>query len=167
MRDEVMKEITTEAFVIGIMCVKSEHKVNAINKKSGVLFGMRDFIPYDEACKIVERMFKKELRIVPEGLTKVLPKAKRLLFEEAMLLDDKKHSLLVDVRTQNEYEEGHLPHALSIPLADILKNPYVPNSNQAVPMLLYCTHGYNSEIAANCLVEAGYKKVYYFGLSNE
>lgn len=167
MRDEVMKEITTEAFVIGIMCVKSEHKVNAINKKSGVLFGMRDFIPYDEACKIVERMFKKELRIVPEGLTKVLPKAKRLLFEEAMLLADKKHSLLVDVRTQNEYEEGHLPHALSIPLADILKNPYVPNSNQAVPMLLYCTHGYNSEIAANCLVEAGYKKVYYFGLSNE
>ncbi|MBE6023746.1 MAG: rhodanese-like domain-containing protein [Cellulosilyticum sp.] len=158
-----------QVFVKGVMGVKSEHKVNekAMDKKYGTLFGMRDFITYEEAYKIVERMFKKELRIMPGVLEKDLLKTVRLSFEEAMLLVDKKHSLLIDVRTQNEYEENHLPHALSIPLATILKNPYVPNLNQAVPMLLYCKHGYNSEIAANCLVEAGYEKVYYFGLSDE
>lgn len=157
-----------QVFVKGIMGAKRE-EVNeqVIDKKQEILFGMGDFLSHAEANKIVERMFNKELRIMPGVLEKASPKAQRLSFEEAMLFADKKHIILIDVRTQKEYEDHHLAHALSIPLAVLLKNPYVPNSNQAAPMLLYCKHGYSSEMAANCLVEAGYEKVYYFGLSNK
>lgn len=158
-----------QVFVKGIMCGRQEEEINENGrdkKQRRSLFGMGDFLSYEEALKIVERMFNKEQRIGQEAFETDLPKTKRLSFEEAVLRADEKHAVLIDVRTQSEYEAHHLPHALSLPLAALLKNPYVPNASQTKPILLYCNQGYNSEIAANCLVEAGYEKVYYFGLNN-
>ena len=126
-------------------------------------FGMSKSLTLKEAHEIIEKMFYKNLRTPPQKKISVQT-VEKLTYREAML---QKHSLpklrLIDVRTRNEYEQGHLTDAISIPLQAIMKNPYQVSEDPNKPLLFYCENGYQSEIAANCVLEAGYKNVGYFG----
>lgn len=65
--------------------------------------------------------------------------------------------LLVDVRTPNEYNQGHVPGAVNIPHKQIIdKVPSVKPDRDAL-ILLYCKTGIRAEIAKETLEEAGYK----------
>jgi rhodanese-related sulfurtransferase len=51
-------------------------------------------------------------------------------------VDDKANLVLVDLRRPNEYQAGHLPGALSVPIADLEKRyGEIPTAEQVV---LYC-----------------------------
>lgn len=130
----------------------------------GKLFGMRRKMTYEEAQDIVLRAFFKEKRKIPQETCSQCSKAVKLSLQEALYyLSKEKQAYLIDVRTHKEYEENHLPGARCVPMAEIICNPLSISEDREKPLLFYCEQGYQSEIAANCVTEYGYKKVFYFG----
>lgn len=71
--------------------------------------------------------------------------------------------IILDVRTQEEYEESHIPGAILIPNESIgtQKQEQLPDMDQEI--LVYCRSGNRSAQAAKKLVEAGYTQIYDFG----
>jgi len=71
--------------------------------------------------------------------------------------------LIIDARSVDEYKDGHIKGAISIPESDIKKRiEEIPKDR---PVIVYC-YGSNcntSAIVANILVKYGFKKVYTIG----
>lgn len=71
---------------------------------------------------------------------------------------------IIDVRTQEEYDDGHIPDALLFPVDQITEESagqLVPD--KAATLLVYCRSGNRSKTASNLLLELGYTSVYDFG----
>ncbi len=70
---------------------------------------------------------------------------------------------LFDVRTPEEYAQGHIAGATNIPVDQLMADPeqYLPDKSQNV--LLYCRTGRRSATAARMLHENGYQNIYDFG----
>lgn len=79
-----------------------------------------------------------------------------------MMTQDDGH-IIVDVRTQAEYDEGHIPGAICIPNETIsdVQPEELPDFEQVI--LVYCRSGNRSSQAAQKLADIGYKNVYDFG----
>ncbi len=75
-------------------------------------------------------------------------------FEAAMTGD----YLLLDVRTQGEYDAGHIEGALLIPHTELADRLDEVQGYDKV--LVYCASGNRSVAASQILIDAGYKKVY-------
>ena len=71
--------------------------------------------------------------------------------------------IIVDVRRQDEYDEGHIPDAVLIPNECITdKQPEeLPDLDQII--LIYCRSGRRSKEASQKLADIGYTNVYEFG----
>ncbi len=84
--------------------------------------------------------------------------------EEAkrMMEQDDGH-VIVDVRREDEYAEGHIPGAILIPNESIGTDPpeELPDPNQII--LVYCRTGRRSKEASQKLADMGYSNVYEFG----
>ena len=79
------------------------------------------------------------------------------------LMDSESGYIIIDARTQEEYDEGHIPGAIMIPeyeIADRAENE-LPDKDQLI--LVYCRSGRRSKIAAEELVKLGYTNVKEFG----
>ncbi len=73
-------------------------------------------------------------------------------------------ALVVDVRTVDEYREGHLVGAQNIPVEDPdLWLARTEPLDRDRPTVVYCRSGRRSLAAAQQLVEAGFTKVYDLG----
>lgn len=84
--------------------------------------------------------------------------------EEAKTMMTKKDDhIIVDVRRQDEYDEGHIPNAILIPNESITNEQpkELPDLNQII--LVYCRSGRRSKEASQKLADIGYTKVYEFG----
>lgn len=68
---------------------------------------------------------------------------------------------VVDVRTQVEWDRGHFPGAIHIPLADITESTARANLDQMDTILVYCNSGTRARQAAMKLRDLGYPSVYY------
>ena len=83
--------------------------------------------------------------------------------EAKALMDRESGYIIIDARTQSEYDEGHIPGAILIPeyeIAQLAENE-LPDKNQLI--LVYCRSGRRSKIAAEELVKLGYTNVKEFG----
>ena len=71
--------------------------------------------------------------------------------------------IIVDVRRQDEYDEGHIPGAILIPNESITdkKPSELPDLDQII--LVYCRSGRRSKEAAQKLADMGYTNIYEFG----
>lgn len=70
--------------------------------------------------------------------------------------------VIIDVREENEYKQGHIENAILIPLNTIDKNNLqLPDKDQT--LLIYCRSGNRSAKAAKKFVKLGYQNVYDFG----
>ncbi|MDI9480884.1 MAG: rhodanese-like domain-containing protein [Syntrophomonadaceae bacterium] len=71
--------------------------------------------------------------------------------------------IILDVRTQAEFAEGHIPNALLLPDNEIKQRAeeLLPDKEQTI--LVYCRSGRRSELAAKELIQLGYTNVYDFG----
>ena len=71
-----------------------------------------------------------------------------------------KGSILLDVRSIQEFEEGHLDNAISLPVYEIKKrcNQILKDKSQTI--IVYCSTGNRSERAQKLLRKLGYEKVY-------
>ena len=70
--------------------------------------------------------------------------------------------ILLDVRTQEEYDGGHIPGAVCLPNEDILPDLPLPFDKDA-EILVYCRSGRRSAEAAEKLANMGYTNVADFG----
>jgi len=82
--------------------------------------------------------------------------------ELQQLIDsDTKKYLLIDVRTEGEYNSGHIPTAINIPYTEIVEK--VPAEEKDDLIVVYCRSGARSGRALEALEEAGYTNAYNFG----
>ncbi|WP_413735597.1 rhodanese-like domain-containing protein [Shewanella sp. BJSY2023SW005] len=72
-------------------------------------------------------------------------------------------AMLVDVRTPEEYAEGHLPEAVNIPFEQITEAFAKQGIAKDTPVVVYCRSGRRSGIAKESLEKAGYQEVYNGG----
>jgi rhodanese-related sulfurtransferase len=68
--------------------------------------------------------------------------------------------LIVDVRSQAEYDRDHLPGAVHIPFYAIRSGLGEIGQAKNDPLVLYCEHGPRASIAALTLSLSGYKSIY-------
>ena len=84
--------------------------------------------------------------------------------EEAKeIMDSEEGYIILDVRTREEYDEGHIPGAILIPNTAIeaKAEDVLTDKNQLI--LVYCRSGRRSKIAAEALAELGYTNIKEFG----
>ena len=80
---------------------------------------------------------------------------------EMMKLDD--GHIIVDVRRQDEYDEGHIPGAILIPNESISDERPKELTDLDQIILIYCRTGRRSKEASQKLADMGYTNVYEFG----
>ena len=87
----------------------------------------------------------------------VLVKRANLIPQKEATARLKEGALVIDVRSRQEYESGHLSQAVNIPLDDLvtLLPQQVKDKNQV--LLLHCATGIRSGVAKKRLEAAGYK----------
>jgi len=73
-------------------------------------------------------------------------------------LDQKKGMLLLDVRSTGEYEQGHIPGAVHVPMAEI--GDKVKKLKKDKEVVVYCRSGNQSIWAIKRLMGMGYKNLY-------
>ena len=84
--------------------------------------------------------------------------------EEAKEMMDTQEVIVLDVREQNEYDSGHIPDAVLLPVGTIDKDTaaaVIPEKDSTV--LVYCRSGNRSKTASSALAELGYTNIYEFG----
>ena len=83
--------------------------------------------------------------------------------EAKQIMDTEEGYIILDVRTQEEYDEGHIPGAIVISHEEIAEKAegVLTDKNQLI--LVYCRSGRRSKLAAEALVELGYTNIKEFG----
>lgn len=86
-----------------------------------------------------------------------------IMEEAAALMKTEEGYIILDVRTVQEYESGHIPGAICIPNETIsdAEIPQLPDKDQLI--LVYCRSGNRSKQAAAKLARLGYKNIVEFG----
>ena len=83
--------------------------------------------------------------------------------EAKALMDSESGYIIIDARTQEEYDEGHIPGAILIPEYEIADRAETELLDKNQLILVYCRSGRRSKIAAEELVKLGYTNVKEFG----
>ncbi|MBO5412950.1 MAG: rhodanese-like domain-containing protein [Clostridia bacterium] len=75
----------------------------------------------------------------------------------------KNHSnvILLDVRSHQEYEEGHLNGAINIPTYELYRKASKVLKDKNAIIIAYCTVGVRSKHAIEVLRKMGYKNLYH------
>ena len=83
--------------------------------------------------------------------------------EAKMLMDTESDYIILDVRTVEEYNSGHIPNATLIPNEEIKQKAesILQDKNQLI--LVYCRSGRRSKQAASVLASLGYTNIKEFG----
>lgn len=84
--------------------------------------------------------------------------------EEAKEMMDTQEVVILDVREQDEYDSGHIPGAVLLPVGTIDETTaaqVIPEKDSTV--LVYCRSGNRSKTASAALAELGYTNIYEFG----
>jgi molybdopterin/thiamine biosynthesis adenylyltransferase/rhodanese-related sulfurtransferase len=74
-------------------------------------------------------------------------------------LIDERDPVVVDVREQDEWDEGHIPGAIHVPRGFLESRIERAAPEASRPVLLYCSAGNRSAFAAKTLAELGYDDV--------
>lgn len=90
----------------------------------------------------------------PEQVTVISPQEMRESLNEDRLLQ------LLDVRTTEEYEVGHLRDSQNICVTDSDFKEKVAKLDKNKPVYVYCKKGGRSAKAAKILTEMGFKEIY-------
>lgn len=85
--------------------------------------------------------------------------------EGTKIIESESGYIILDVRTKEEYDEGHIPGAVNVANEEISANnrniEQLPDKKQKI--LVYCRSGNRSKQAAKKLAAMGYENVIEFG----
>lgn len=107
---------------------------------------------------VVFKMNKKEKNIENEVIIKHVS-----MSDIVQIMEENENYIILDVRTLEEYNQGHIPNAICIPNETIDGNVVnkLPDKNQMI--LVYCRSGNRSKQAAEKLKKLGYTNLIEFG----
>ena len=83
--------------------------------------------------------------------------------EAKQIMDSEEGYIILDVRTQEEYDQGHIPGAIVISHEEITEKAEDVLTEKDQLILVYCRSGRRSKIAAEALAELGYTNIKEFG----
>ena len=83
--------------------------------------------------------------------------------EAKQIMDIEEGYIILDARTQEEYDQGHIPGAIVISHEEIAEKAEEVLTDKDQLILVYCRSGRRSKIAAEALVELGYTNIREFG----
>lgn len=83
--------------------------------------------------------------------------------EAKKIMDSGEEHIILDVREQDEYDDGHIPGAILIPYTEIENQAEEMLPDKDALILVYCRSGRRSKIASESLVTLGYTNVKEFG----
>ena len=83
--------------------------------------------------------------------------------EAKAIMDSEEGYIILDVRTQEEYDQGHIPGAIVISHEEIGEKAEAVLTDKDQLILVYCRSGRRSKLAAEVLVELGYTNIKEFG----
>ena len=92
-------------------------------------------------------LFKKRGKLTPENFVKKI--------------NDKDYDYILDVRTREEWDEGHHPSAMLIPKGDFVTELPKRVKNKYGTILIYCRKGIRAEASAKIAERLGYSNVYW------
>ncbi len=92
-----------------------------------------------------------------------LPKVKQLTPKEFKAQKLNSSAVLLDVRTPEEFTEGHLEGAANVDYRGGEFAEQMKNWDKSKTYYLYCASGNRSNKAADLLREAGFKNIYNIG----
>ena len=84
--------------------------------------------------------------------------------EKAKEMMDTQEVIILDVREQSEYDSGHIPGAVLLPVGSIDEETaaaVIPEKDSTV--LVYCRSGNRSKTTSSTLAGLGYTNIYEFG----
>ena len=89
----------------------------------------------------------------------------QISYEEAKkMMDERDDIIILDVRTQEEYEGGYIKGAILFPSQEVNEETAaqkLPDKEQTI--LIYCSSGGRSKKVAQQLADMGYTNIYEFG----
>lgn len=88
---------------------------------------------------------------------------KKITAQEAQTMMDNQAVIILDVRTQDEYDAGHIPNAILLPDFDIATKAEQVLPKKDAVILVHCRSGVRSAGAAKKLASMGYTNIYDFG----
>lgn len=85
--------------------------------------------------------------------------------DEAKNMLDTGEYVLLDVRTQEEYDEKHIPNSILITIDKTDVEPFKAEvrkqlTDNDAKIIVYCMSGFRSDIAAKAMSTLGYKTIY-------
>ncbi len=99
-----------------------------------------------------------------ESVEKEMPNFNRIDSNTAKeMMDSGQELIIVDVRTDVEYESGHVVGAINIPVEQITSGDFGSLTDKSKTILIYCRSGNRSRTASRFLAENGYENIYDFG----
>lgn len=88
----------------------------------------------------------------------------KLTVDEAKtMIDTGEYDIILDVRSLDEYNEGHIESAILLSYNEIKQKAEATLYDKDEVILVYCRSGKRSESAAKQLIDMGYTNVYDFG----
>ena len=83
--------------------------------------------------------------------------------EAKKIMDTEPEYVILDVRTEEEFAQGHIPGAILIPDYEIREEAESSLPDNDALILVYCRSGRRSKNAAETLAELGYTNIREFG----
>jgi len=113
--------------------------------------------------KLYDVNFGYFLRLNLVSMDTINSQPQRITSQEAEAMMVGEHFIILDVRTQSEFDTGHIQNAVLLPLDEIAERAesVIPSKNYR--LLIYCRSGNRSNQAALLLSEMGYTSIYDFG----
>ncbi len=69
--------------------------------------------------------------------------------------------LIIDVRSQSEYQTSHVPGAIHIPFWTAFTSDQLDTADKSQALVIYCEHGPRAGIAKMAFSISGFDKIYY------
>ena len=92
----------------------------------------------------------------------------KLTMEKAKEMMDTQEVIVLDVREQDEFDSGHIPGAVLLPVGTIAEDTAAAVIDELdMIVLVYCRSGNRSKTASQALADLGYTNVYEFGGIND
>lgn len=89
---------------------------------------------------------------------------KHLTQDEAQkMIAENPNVIILDVRTQEEFDKKHIPNAVLVPLEDLKAGDFSKLPDKNATIIIYCRTGRRAEEASQILADKGYKNVYTMG----
>lgn len=83
--------------------------------------------------------------------------------EAKTIMKSNPNVIILDVRTEEEYAEGHIPNSILLPDFEISQRAASVLPDRSAAILIYCRSGRRSEASVHLLISMGYTNVTDFG----